>query len=152
MIDSSCSFSFYGKLFFWWLVFPFMVFPYKVFCNRQHKAQIFRHSCFCLPSVKFLQCLRMSQIFPLNYCFAGATQLYLLLIHCETKPYLNTLPKQNPSWYIIELYTILIHYRSKPYPNTLSTYTLSQNITKVSFHIELKRNSSCRWYKYPQVS
>ena len=75
-----------------WLVFPFMVFPYKVYCKRQHMLQIFRHFCFCVTTVKFLQSLRLFEIFLLNYCSAGVTELHYILILCETKHYLNTIP------------------------------------------------------------
>ena len=100
-----------------------MVFPYRVSCNRQHMLQIFRQFSFCVAIVKLLQTLSLIECFPLNYCSAGLTELYPIFIHCETKPYMNTLPN----------------------------YTLSQNITKVSFHLELSHNSSCSWYTYPQM-
>ena len=111
-------FLFYGYSFLLWLVFPFMVFPYKVKCKRQHMLQLFRHCCFCIATLKLLQSIRLSGIFLLKYCSAGVTDLYSLLIHYPTIPYLNILPKYTLSQYINELYPILIQYRPIPYSNT----------------------------------
>ena len=108
-----------------WLVFPFIVFPYRVFCKRQHMLQIFRHFCFCVTTVKFLQSLFLFEIFLLNYCSAGVIELQYILIHCETKHYLNTKPHYTLSKYITELKAILVRYRTIPHPYTLPSYTPS---------------------------
>ena len=60
-----------------------MVFPCREYCERQHMLQIFRHFCFCVATVKFLQSLRLFEIFLLNYCSAGLTELYPILIHYQ---------------------------------------------------------------------
>ena len=96
--------------FFLWLVFHSMAFPYRVYCNRQHMLQIFWRFSFCVAMVKLLQTLRLFESFGSNYCSAGVTELYPIFIHCETKPYLKTLPNYTQSYYITELYPISKHY------------------------------------------
>ena len=53
--------------------------------------QIFRLFIFCFATVKLLQPLRLFEIFLLKYDSAGVTELKPIL-HCETEPYLITLP------------------------------------------------------------
>ena len=59
--------------------------------------QIFRRFPFCVSTVKLLQSLRLFDIFLFNYCSAGVTELYPILIRYETDPYINTLPNQTLS-------------------------------------------------------
>ena len=86
-------------VFFSWLVFPFMAGPsfyglsIQVFCNKQHRFKIFSYFSICVASVKLLQSLRLLDIFLLEYCSAGVSELYFILIHYRTIPYLKTIPK-----------------------------------------------------------
>ena len=81
-------------------------------------------------SVKLLQSLRLFEIFLLNYCSAGVTEIYPILIQYRILAYLNTLPSSTLSSYITELYPILIHYRTIPYINTFPSYNQSKYITE----------------------
>ena len=130
MIDSSCrifmvSPSFHGWSFLLWSCHK------RFFCKRQHRIQIFRHFSFCVASIKLLQSLRLFEILLLYRFSAGVTEVYPILIRCETKPYLYTLSNYTLSLYIFELYPILIHYRTLPYLNTLLNSTLSSYITEL---------------------
>ena len=108
-----------------------MVFPYRVFSNGQQRVRIFRHFSFCAASVRLLHFWRWIELFLLNYCSTGVTVLYRILIHCETKPYLNTFSNFTISLYITELHLILIQYRTISYPTTLPNSTLSSYITEL---------------------
>ena len=116
-----------------------------------------------------LQSLRLFDIFLLNYCSAGVTELCPILVLCDAKPYLNTLPnktlssyitglfpilmpyrsipylstipKYNQSFYLTKLYPILILYRTITNPNKLPNFNLSWYLAEVPFHIALSQNS-----------
>ena len=80
--------------------------------------QILLHCCSCVAAVKMLQSLRLFELFLSKYCSAGMTELYPILIHYPTTPYLNILLNYTVSQYITELYPILVQYRAIPYLNT----------------------------------
>ena len=93
VIDSPCSFSFLWLVFAFMAGLSFMIFPYRVYSKRQHMLQIFRHFSFCVAILKLLQTLHLFESFLLNYSSAGVTELHLIFIHCETKPYVSIFSK-----------------------------------------------------------
>ena len=56
-------------------------------CNRFFAGFFLRVATF-----KLLQSLRLLETFLLDHFSTGVTEPYQILIHCETKPYLNRLP------------------------------------------------------------
>ena len=152
MIDSLCSFSFCGWAFFYgW---SFLLWSFHIgsilranTCYRFSAIFVF----FCVTTVKFLHSLRLFEIFLLNYCSASVTELHHVLIHFQTKHYLNTIPHYTLSYYITVLKAILMYYRIIPHVNALLSYTLSWNLGEVSFHIALSQNSMRRRINFPQA-
>ena len=118
MIVSSCGFSFLVSLSFYGWSFPLGPFNIGYFVIDNTFYRVF-------------------DIFPFMFPWWSCYKLYdCLRVSCRI-----TVPHASPSYilssYIAKLNPIWIHYRNIPNLITLQNYTLSQSITKVSFHIEL---------------
>ena len=80
-----------------------MVFSINVILRKVTLAAYFRHYFLYIATVNLLQSLRSFEKFQLNYYSQDVTELYPILLHRRTIPYLNTLPNNTLPYCITEV-------------------------------------------------